>query len=163
MLQMMKKIKKEKDNSHSDKSKETNIYLLEYIKFSNQITNYKKLNTEQKIKLDQYARNNIPNVLTKVIEGMCSFYVKKNLSENKNNNISNNKIIKNKYKIKSQSHETKEKNSKKRIKKENEDNDTDTVIDLIERKLNEEIKNKEKALENLDTEIKNKRRFIKGR
>ena len=80
---------------------------------------------------------------------------KKNLSENKNNNISNNKIIKNKYKIKSQSHETKEKNSKKRIKKENEDNDTDTVIDLIERKLNEEIKNKEKALENLDTEIKN--------
>ena len=70
---------KEKDNSHSDKSKETNIYLLEYIKFSNQITNYKKLNTEQKIKLDQYARNNIPNVLTKVIEGMCSFYVKKNI------------------------------------------------------------------------------------
>ena len=70
--------KNSKDN-HIDKSKESNIYLLEYIKLSNQITKYKKLNWEQKIKLDNYARKNIVTVLTKVIEGMCSFYVKKNI------------------------------------------------------------------------------------
>ena len=70
--------KNSKDKS-SDKSKETNIYLLEYIKLSNQIPKYKKLNWEQKIKLDNFARNNIVVVLTKVIEGMCSFYVKKNI------------------------------------------------------------------------------------
>ena len=68
-----------KDNSKNDKNKESNIYLLEYIKISDKITKYKKLNSEQKVKLDQFARRNIVNVLTKVIEGMCSFYVKKNI------------------------------------------------------------------------------------
>ena len=78
---ILKTNKNNKDNSKKEKSKdkESNIYLLEYIKFSNKITKYKKLNPEQKIKLDKYARNNIINVLTKVIEGMCSFYVKKNI------------------------------------------------------------------------------------
>ena len=71
--------KNSKDTFHVEKSKDTNIFLLEYIKLSNQITKYKKLNTEQKIRLDEYARRNISVVLTKVIEGMCSFYVKKNI------------------------------------------------------------------------------------
>jgi len=71
--------KNTKDNSKGDKSKESNIYLLEYIKISDKITKYKKLNAEQKVKLDKFARGNIVNVLTKVIEGMCSFYVKKNI------------------------------------------------------------------------------------
>ena len=67
-----------KDNSHN-KDKESNIYLLEYIKFSNKIPKYNKLNAEQKMELDKYARNNIINVLAKIIEGMCSFYVKKSI------------------------------------------------------------------------------------
>ena len=71
--------KNTKDNSKGDKNKESNIYLLEYIKISDKITKYKKLNAEQKVKLDKFARGNIVNVLTKVIEGMCSFYVKKNI------------------------------------------------------------------------------------
>ena len=76
---ILKTQKNTKENSNKDKTKETNIYLLEYIKFSNKITKYKKLNPEQKIKLDNYARNNIINVLTKIIEGMCSFFVKKSI------------------------------------------------------------------------------------
>ena len=76
---ILKTQKNTKENSNKDKTKETNIYLLEYIKFSNKITKYKKLTPEQKIKLDNYARNNIINVLTKIIEGMCSFFVKKSI------------------------------------------------------------------------------------
>ena len=68
-----------KDTSQNEKSKESNIFLLEYIKFSNQINKYNKLKPDQKIKLDKFARDNIINVLTKVIEGMCSFSVKKNI------------------------------------------------------------------------------------
>ena len=71
--------KNTKDNAKNDKSKESNIYLLEYIKISDKITKYKKLSADQKVKLDKFARGNIVNVLTKVIEGMCSFYVKKNI------------------------------------------------------------------------------------
>ena len=54
--------------------------LLEFIHFSNQITNYKKLTHEQKIKLDKFARDNINNILIKVIEGMCSFLVQKKIA-----------------------------------------------------------------------------------
>ena len=76
---ILKPQKNSKDNNSNDKIKESNIYLLEYIKFSEKITIYKKLNSEQKLKLDKYARNNIINILTKIIEGMCSFYVKRNI------------------------------------------------------------------------------------
>ena len=79
VMKITKSQKNTKDNSKGDKSKESNIYLLEYIKISDKITKYKKLNAEQKVKLDKFARGNIVNVLTKVIEGMCSFYVKKNI------------------------------------------------------------------------------------
>ena len=75
-------ISKEQNNNEINKSKEkeTSIYLLEFIQFSNQITNYKKLNPEQKRKLDKFARKNIKNILTKAIEGMCSFLVQKNIA-----------------------------------------------------------------------------------
>ena len=75
-------IMKENNNNEisKNKEKESNVFLLEFIRFSNNITNYKKLNTEQKIKLDKFARKNIDNVVTKVIEGMCSFLVQRNIA-----------------------------------------------------------------------------------
>ena len=86
---------------------------------------------------------------------------KKNLSENKNYNKNNNNydnkknnIIKNKYKIKSQSHETKDKNNEERKKKDAENIDINNIIESNEKQLNEEIIIQNKALANLDTEIK---------
>ncbi len=57
-------IMKEYNNNENSKNKEkeSNVFLLEYIRFSNSIKNYKKLNTDQKIKLDKFARNNIDKV-----------------------------------------------------------------------------------------------------
>ena len=78
-----KLIMKEQINNienNKNKEKETNIYILEFIHFSNQITNYKKLTHEQKIKLDKFARDNINNILIKAIEGMCSFLVQKKVA-----------------------------------------------------------------------------------
>jgi len=63
-----------------NKEKESNVYLLEFIHFSNRIQGYKKLNSDQKIQLDKYARDNIMNILTKGIEGMCSFLVQENIA-----------------------------------------------------------------------------------
>jgi len=63
-----------------NKEKESNVYLLEFIHFSNRIQGYKKLNSDQKIQLDKYARDNIINILTKGIEGMCSFLVQENIA-----------------------------------------------------------------------------------
>ena len=80
-----KKINKEqKINENSkikEKKEETNsIYLLEFMQFSNQITNYKKFNHDQKVRLDKYAKDNINIILTNGIEGMCSFLVQKNIA-----------------------------------------------------------------------------------
>ena len=78
-----KLIMKEQINNienNKNKEKETNIYILEFIHFSNQITNYKKLTHEQKIKLDKFARDNKNNILIKAIEGMCSFLVQKKVA-----------------------------------------------------------------------------------
>ena len=65
---------------NKEKEKESNVYLLEFIHFSNRIQGYKKLNADQKVKLDKYARDNIINILTKGIEGMCSFLVQENIA-----------------------------------------------------------------------------------
>ena len=67
------------NENNKNKEKENNVFLLEFIHFSNLIKNYKKLNYNQKIYLDKYARNNIINILTKGIEGMCSFFVQENI------------------------------------------------------------------------------------
>ena len=78
-----KLILKEQNNNienNKNKEKEANVYILEFIHFSNKITNYKKLTHEQKIKLDKFARDNINNILIKVIEGMCSFLVQKKIA-----------------------------------------------------------------------------------
>ena len=78
-----KLILKEQNNNienNKNKEKEANVYILEFIHFSNQITNYKKLTHEQKIKLDKFARDNINNILIKAIEGMCSFLVQKKIA-----------------------------------------------------------------------------------
>jgi hypothetical protein len=78
-----KLILKEQNNNienNKNKEKEANVYILEFIHFSNQITNYKKLTHEQKIKLDKFARDNINNILIKVIDGMCSFLVQKKIA-----------------------------------------------------------------------------------
>ena len=71
-----------KQNKHNEnnKNKDNNVLLLEFIRFSNNIKDYKKLSIEQKIKLDKFARENIDNVVTKVIEGMCSFLVQKKIA-----------------------------------------------------------------------------------
>ena len=74
-------MKNQKTNENSkNKEKEGNIYQLEFIQFSNKITNYKKLNHDQKLRLDKYAKDNINIILTYAIEGMCSFLVKKNIA-----------------------------------------------------------------------------------
>lgn len=69
-----------KNNNNKSKEKELNyIFILEKNKFENKINNYKKLNLEQKLELDKYAKNDVKNILTRIIEGMCSFLVHKNV------------------------------------------------------------------------------------
>ena len=74
---IMNDINSSNNENNKNKEKETNIFLLEFIHFSNQIRNYKKLSQEQKRKLDKFARDNLNNILSKAIEGMCSFLVPK--------------------------------------------------------------------------------------
>ena len=68
------------NDNNKNKEKDNNVLLLEFIRFSNNIIDYKKLSIEQKKKLDKFARDNIDNVVTKVIEGMCSFLVQENIA-----------------------------------------------------------------------------------
>ena len=65
---------------NKNKEKETSIYIIEFTNFSKQINNYKKLNPEQKRKLDKFARDNVKNVIINSIEGMCSFLVQKKIA-----------------------------------------------------------------------------------
>ena len=69
-----------KSENIKTKEKENSVYLIEFMQFSKQIINYKKLNPEQKRKLDNYGMSNISNILIKAIEGMCSFLVQKNVT-----------------------------------------------------------------------------------
>ena len=68
------------NNNTKSKEKEMNYnFILEKNKFANKVNNYKKLNIEQKLELDKYAKNDVKNILTRIIEGMCSFLVEKNV------------------------------------------------------------------------------------
>jgi len=68
-----------KNNTNTkNKEKEFNYsFILEKNKFANKVNNYKKLNIEQKLELDKYTKNDVKNILTRIIEGMCSFLVEK--------------------------------------------------------------------------------------
>ena len=66
------------NNNAKNKEKEFNYsFILEKNKFANKVNNYKRLNTEQKLELDKYAKNDVKNILIRIIEGMCSFLVEK--------------------------------------------------------------------------------------
>ncbi len=80
MLNESKQKQLNNNDNNKNKEKDNNVLLLEFIRFSNNITDYKKLSIEQKKKLDKYARDNIDNVVIKVIEGMCSFLVQENIA-----------------------------------------------------------------------------------
>jgi hypothetical protein len=70
------------ENNDNTKSKEKELnynFILEKNKFSNKVNNYKKLNIEQKLELDKYVKTDVKNILTRIIEGMCSFLVEKNV------------------------------------------------------------------------------------
>ena len=73
--QKSKKTKKDENEKNINKNKNPKKYLLRSIGLDKNITNYHKLNKQQKKDLDKYATENICKILSKTIPGMCSFLV----------------------------------------------------------------------------------------